>query len=100
MELDDPLCYCFHVPLRKVVNYFRVERPKVASQITTFCSAGGGCGWCVPLIEHIHRQVMEGHEVVTIELSPQEAKIMRAVYHKETGNRPPEGSGSEMMNDE
>ena len=89
MEMDDTLCYCFHVPLRKVVSYFKVERPPRASQISNFCSAGGGCGWCVPLIEEIHREVSAGRAIERLEMTPDEAKLKRMIFHRETGARPP-----------
>ena len=93
MELDDTLCYCFHVPLRKVVSYFRVERPKRASQISSFCGAGGGCGWCVPLIMEVHRAAQAGRTVTALEMTPDEAKLKRLIYHRETGARPPPATG-------
>ena len=29
MELDDEVCLCFHVTKRKLVNFLRVERPRL-----------------------------------------------------------------------
>ena len=60
--LDETLCYCFHIPKRKVVNFVRQTRPARASQISECFGAGSGCGWCVPYLIEIHRQVMEGEE--------------------------------------
>ena len=44
MDLDDTVCYCFHVSKRKIVNYIRIHEPKVASQISECdreaCAAG------------------------------------------------------------
>ena len=31
MDLDAKVCYCFHVTQRKLLNYLRVEKPRVAS---------------------------------------------------------------------
>jgi bacterioferritin-associated ferredoxin len=47
---DDELCLCFHVTQRKVVNFLRVERPRVASQMSECFGAGTGCGWCRPFL--------------------------------------------------
>lgn len=46
MKVDDELCMCFHVSWRKVINYIRVHRIKVPSQIAECQGAGTGCGWC------------------------------------------------------
>lgn len=46
MQVDDDLCLCFHVSWRKVLNYIRVERVTVPSQLSQCQSAGTGCGWC------------------------------------------------------
>ena len=34
MDLDDKVCLCFHVTRRKLVNYVRIHKPKVASQLS------------------------------------------------------------------
>ena len=44
MELDDTVCYCFHISKRKVLNFIRLHRPRVASQIAECGGAGTGCG--------------------------------------------------------
>lgn len=46
MQVDDELCLCFHVSWRKVLNYIRIHRVKVPSQLAECQSAGTGCGWC------------------------------------------------------
>ncbi len=46
MQVDDELCLCFHVSWRKVINYIRVHRVQVPSQLAECQSAGTGCGWC------------------------------------------------------
>ncbi len=51
---DDTICFCFHVPLRKIENFCRIEHPRAASQISECLSAGTGCGWCVPMLRKIH----------------------------------------------
>src|SRR5881394_1067040 len=57
LKPDDTVCFCFHVPLRKIENFCRVEKPKAASQISECLSAGTGCGWCVPMLRHLHRKL-------------------------------------------
>ncbi len=34
MHLDDELCLCFHVTRRKLIQFVRVQRPTVASQLS------------------------------------------------------------------
>ena len=53
MELDDEVCHCSHVSLRKLVNYARRVRPQVASQMVDCLGAGTGCGWCIPILKKI-----------------------------------------------
>lgn len=57
LDPDDTLCFCFHVPLRKVENYCRREKPKAASQISECLAAGTGCGWCVPMLRKVHTKI-------------------------------------------
>ncbi|MEM8882885.1 MAG: (2Fe-2S)-binding protein [Planctomycetota bacterium] len=54
MGPDDLVCYCYRVPLRKLVNYARREQPKRASQLSQCLDAGTGCGWCIPILKRIH----------------------------------------------
>src|SRR5919108_646265 len=53
MDLDDKVCLCFHVTRRKLVNYVRIHRPRVASQLSQCGGAGTGCGWCVPYLQKL-----------------------------------------------
>jgi bacterioferritin-associated ferredoxin len=57
MQPDDTVCFCFHVSLRKIETFCRVEKPQHASQISERLSAGSGCGWCVPMLEQIHQRI-------------------------------------------
>jgi len=50
---DELICYCYRVPLRKLVHYARRERPKLASQMSECLGAGTGCGWCIPFLKRI-----------------------------------------------
>lgn len=53
MNPDDDICYCFHVPMRKLVHFARRVRPKQASRMTECLNAGTGCGWCIPFLVKI-----------------------------------------------
>jgi NAD(P)H-nitrite reductase large subunit len=68
MRPDDTVCFCYHVSLRKIVNYVRRERPPVASLISECLSAGTGCGWCVPILRKLHHDVIAGDEHTLDEL--------------------------------
>ncbi|MGE3315838.1 MAG: bacterioferritin-associated ferredoxin [Planctomycetaceae bacterium] len=56
MELDDKVCLCFHVTKRKILNYIRVEKPRVASEVSQCGGAGTGCGWCIPFLKKYFEQ--------------------------------------------
>src|SRR5262249_51137364 len=60
MDLDAKICYCFHVTRRKLANFVRIERPKVASLLSQCGGAGTGCGWCIPFLQQIHQQAVAG----------------------------------------
>ncbi|MEM6749177.1 MAG: (2Fe-2S)-binding protein [Planctomycetota bacterium] len=62
MQPDDPVCLCFRVSQRKLVNYCRREKPAVASQLADCLGAGTGCGWCVPFLARLHEEVSRGVE--------------------------------------
>jgi len=53
MKPDDKICYCYGVPMRKLVSYSRRVRPKRPSQMTGCLGAGTGCGWCIPFLVRI-----------------------------------------------
>ncbi len=80
------VCLCFHVSQRKIVNYCRREKPAVASLMSECLSAGTGCGWCVPFLTALHRQVKAGVENPALPLDPQAYAARRADYRK-TGQR-------------
>ncbi|MEM6259526.1 MAG: (2Fe-2S)-binding protein [Planctomycetota bacterium] len=86
MDPDDHVCLCFHVSQRKVVNYCKREKPKVASLISECLSAGTGCGWCVPFLKSLHKQAIDGVENPDLPHSPEEYAKRRAVF-RETGER-------------
>jgi bacterioferritin-associated ferredoxin len=99
MNLDDKVCYCFHVSRRKLVNWVRIHRPRVASQLAECGGAGTGCGWCVPFLKQIYRQGMgrnpdhEPGEPADIDrLTPEEYAKWRAEYVMAGKGTPPPGA--------
>ena len=98
MNPDDHVCLCFHVSQRKVVNYCKREKPRVASLISECLSAGTGCGWCVPFLKSLHKQALDGVEEPDLPHSPEEYAKKRSAF-RETGRRdsvePPASSGEE-----
>ncbi len=86
MNPDDHVCLCFHVSQRKVVNYCKREKPKVASLISECLSAGTGCGWCVPFWKSLHQQALDGVENPDLPHSPEAYAKKRAAF-RETGKR-------------
>jgi len=60
MRLDDEICCCYHVSLRKLVRYAERERPARPSQLSNCLGAGTGCGWCIPVLKKIHELAVSG----------------------------------------
>jgi bacterioferritin-associated ferredoxin len=56
MNLDDKICYCYHVPLRKLLSFARREKLLRPSQMSQCLGAGTGCGWCIPILKKIYEQ--------------------------------------------
>lgn len=79
MELDDTICYCFHISKRKIVNYLRVHKPKVASQLSNCGGAGTGCGWCVPYLKRYFAE-FQGTVGDADGLTPDQYARQRAEY--------------------
>ena len=92
MQPDDELCLCFHITKRKVTNFIRIERPKVASQLSECGGAGTGCGWCRPFLKQM-LELSNGEQSPNIDL-PDSADYAssRSVYVKEGGGTPPAGA--------
>ncbi|PQO46599.1 bacterioferritin-associated ferredoxin [Blastopirellula marina] len=78
MKPDDELCLCFHVTLRKVQNFCRIEKPRRASQLSECGGAGTGCGWCRPFLQRIfdHQQKTDGEAMP----APEDYHRDRAAY--------------------
>src|SRR5262245_31030106 len=92
VDLDDKVCYCFHVTRRKLVNFIRRRRPKVASQLSECGGAGTGCGWCIPFLKQLHKQAAEGGQTELETLTPEEYERRRAAYVRAGGGTPPAGA--------
>ena len=82
MGPDDDVCYCHHVPLRKLVAFAKRERPRHASQMSECLGAGTGCGWCIPYLCRIQAAALRGEEL-SIEMTPDEYAAARAAYRSE-----------------
>lgn len=93
MEIDDKICYCFHISRRKLVNYCRINKPRVPSQLSECGGAGTGCGWCIPFLKQIFRQAVEGGATEELEqLTPEEYERRRAAYIRSGHGTPPPGA--------
>lgn len=82
MDLDDPVCLCFRVTRRKLLQHLRVRRPTVASQLSECGGAGTGCGWCVPYLQRLFEQ----HADAQLPDSSEYAKARE--QYRNTGERP------------
>lgn len=88
MNLDDKVCYCFHVSRRKLVNWVARNEPTVPSQLSECGGAGTGCGWCIPFLKQIFRQGAEDLDALT----PEEYAARRAEHIAAGKGKPPAGS--------
>jgi NAD(P)H-nitrite reductase large subunit len=102
MNLDDKVCYCFHVSRRKLMNWVRLNNPRVPSRLAECGGAGTGCGWCIPFLKQIFKQGTAGtrgcagcesspEEDALENLSPEEYAALRAEYVKAGHGIPPPG---------
>lgn len=92
MDLDATICYCFHVTRRKLLNYLRQNRLKVASQLSECGGAGTGCGWCIPFLKQLFREAQSGEATDLDTLDPEEYARQRAEYIKAGKGTPPPGA--------
>src|SRR5689334_15581672 len=92
MDLDAKVCYCFHVTQRKLLNFLRVEKPRVASQLSQCGGAGTGCGWCIPFLKQLFHQTGAGSGTSLDTLSAEEYARMRAAYVRSGKGTPPPGA--------
>jgi bacterioferritin-associated ferredoxin len=93
MNDDAKICYCFHVHRQKLENFIRLNKPKVASQLSECGGAGTGCGWCIPFLKQLHQQAVEGGATTELEqLTPEEYELRRAAYIRSGKGTPPAGA--------
>jgi NAD(P)H-nitrite reductase large subunit len=92
MNLDDKICYCFHITRRKLVNFMRQTQPRVASQLSQCGGAGTGCGWCIPFLKQLHETATEGGATELETLTPEEYARRRAAYVRAGKGMPPPGA--------
>lgn len=77
------VCVSFHVPMQKIAKFVRLERPRVASQLSQCYGAGTGCGWCIPFLEKIFEQVNENPGATPdLEITQGEYLERRRAYHR------------------
>jgi len=81
MQLDDDVCYCYHVSLRKLVNFARRERPACPSQMSECLGAGTGCGWCIPTLTAIAEAAARGEDL-RIDMSAEQYAEARREYRR------------------
>ncbi|RMG41092.1 MAG: (2Fe-2S)-binding protein [Planctomycetota bacterium] len=95
MKLDDPICYCFHVSKRKILNFLRIHRPRRASQLSECGGAGTGCGWCIPYLRRYFGCMERGEPIEAedpAEVSAAEYAAQRERYIREGKGTPPPGA--------
>lgn len=92
MDLDAKVCYCFHVTQRKLLNFIRREKPRVASQLSECGGAGTGCGWCIPFLKQLFEQAGRGGGTELEQLTATEYEQRRAVYVRAGKGTPPPGA--------
>ena len=92
MNLDDTICYCFHVTKRKIVNYIRVQKPRRASQVSGCGGAGTGCGWCVPYLKKYFAECTAGEAAGDEAITPADYERAREAYIAAGKGTPPGSS--------
>jgi NAD(P)H-nitrite reductase large subunit len=90
--LDQKICLCFHVTRRKLLNFLRIEKPRVASQLSECGGAGTGCGWCIPFLKQLHQQFQTGNSTELDQITPEEYARRRAAYIRSGKGTPPPGA--------
>lgn len=85
MDPDRQICYCFHVSLRKLVNFARRERPRPVSRMSECLGAGTGCGWCIPFLRRIAEDP-DGFEVGDLTAEEYAARRKRYIETRQPRN--------------
>lgn len=86
MRPDDTVCYCYHVSMRKLVNFALRTQPARPSRMSECLSAGTGCGWCIPILIRIARDP-DRFAASASEIVAEEYAAARARYLKGDGPR-------------
>ena len=89
VELDDTICYCFHVKKRKILNFIRIQEPSRVSQISECGGAGTGCGWCIPYLKGYFDTAAKGR---ADDIAPEEYARQRGDYLQAGHGVAPPGS--------
>ncbi len=89
MELDDTICFCFHVRKRKILNYLRIEKPSRASQLSECGGAGTGCGWCVAYLKKYFKDFESGNESPDADVAAGDYSAGRVKYLEDGKGVPP-----------
>jgi NAD(P)H-nitrite reductase large subunit len=91
VEIDDTICYCFHISKRKIFNFLRIHQPRRASQLSECGGAGTGCGWCVPFLQKYFADA--GNQAPQDDLmTADEYARQRGAYIKAGKGTPPPGA--------
>ena len=92
MELDDTICFCFHISKRKILNHLRIHKPRRASQLSECGGAGTGCGWCVGYLKRNFEAFEAGQTDADADISMQDHAVGRVGYISEGKGVPREGT--------
>lgn len=92
MELDDTVCYCFHISKRKIVNFIRVNRLRRASQLTECGGAGTGCGWCVNYLKRYFDESRGDSFAESDMVTSSDYALQRAEYIRQGKGKPAPGA--------
>ncbi len=92
MDLDDELCLCFHVTLRKMPSFIRVEEPHRAGQLSECFGAGPGCGWCRRFLEQLFEQAQARNTSGARFPTSGDYARDRSDYVRQGGGTPPPGA--------
>jgi bacterioferritin-associated ferredoxin len=92
VDLDDTICYCFHISKRKIVNFVRVNQPHRASQLSECGGAGSGCGWCVTYLQRFFVESSAFGMATRDAVIPNDYAQQRAAYIKAGRGKPATGA--------
>lgn len=74
------------------MNYVRIHKPRVASQISECGGAGTGCGWCVRFLKTYFESTKAGDSAAEENLTAEEYARQRGEYIRKGGGVPPPGA--------